>query len=305
MIKGKGLKFGVIGAGSMGQNHIRIAAGLSGLNLIGIADKDFALASEVAAKTGITPFADYQQLAAEVDALSIVTPTKTHLTIARDCLSLGKHVLLEKPFTGVSTEAQELADLAKSKNLILLVGFIERFNPAFVKLRRLIKGEKVLGIDIKRFSPFPTRITDTDVVFDMMIHDLDLLNVLVPFPIEEVRAEGKKVKSRFYDQVAATIVFKHGVIARVEGNRVAEDRVRKISVTTEKLVIEADLLNKAIYLRDFSSPVPSTTPITPVDQLTAELSSFLAMIKGKSVADNDSGAAVKAIQLAEEVKKAC
>ena len=289
----------------MGQNHLRIAAGLSGIRLVGLADKDPIIAENLAASHGIAHFSDYLDLFPEVDAVSIVTPTKTHLTIATDALAQNKHVLLEKPFTGRSADAETLSLLAKEKGVILQVGFIERFNPAFIKLKRLIKGEKIIGVDIKRFSPFPSRISDTDVIFDMMIHDLDLLNILVPFEREELRAEGKKIKSRFLDRVSSTIVYKSGVIARVSGDRTAEDRQRKISVTTEKQVIEADLLHKVIYLRDFSSPVPSTTPVSSVDQLTSELTAFLAAIKGNTTTDNDALAAIRAIKLAEEVKNAC
>ncbi|MBU0629903.1 MAG: Gfo/Idh/MocA family oxidoreductase [Candidatus Margulisbacteria bacterium] len=305
MIKGRGLTFGVIGAGSMGQNHLRIAAELSGLKLIGLFDKDPSLANDVASKYGVSSFSDCHELLAKVDAVSIVTPTKTHLTIASDVLSNNKHVLLEKPFTGRSSDAEVLSRLANEKGVVLNVGFIERFNPAFIKLQKLVKGEKIIGVDIKRFSPFPSRISDTDVIFDMMIHDLDLLNVLIPFEIEEVRAEGNKVKSRFLDRVSSTIVYKSGVIARVSGDRTAEDRTRKISVTTEKQVVEADLLNKVIYLRDFSSPIPSTTPVPPVDQLTSELTAFLGSIKGIKRPGNDALAAIRAIKLAEEVKNAC
>ncbi|MBN3033105.1 MAG: Gfo/Idh/MocA family oxidoreductase [Candidatus Saganbacteria bacterium] len=305
MIRGKGLKLGVIGAGSMGKNHARIAAALPGVNLVGIADVDLSAAGSVASALGIKAFADHKELLPLVEAVCLVTPTQTHFQLAADCLQAGKHLLLEKPFTGAAPTARALIDLAKEKGVVITAGLIERFNPAFLRLLKELKGEKIIGVDIKRLSPFPERIADTDVIFDMMFHDLDLLQVLVPDEIVEVQAKGESLRSQLLDRAVASLTHKTGAISRIEASRVFGSISRKISVTTEKYLIEADLLNKSIYLRDFSSPTPSTLPIKPVDQLTEELKAFILSIKQERATAVSPAEIIRTLDLAEEVKKAC
>ena len=289
----------------MGKNHVRIGYTLPGVELAAVADSNLPLAVELAKQYRSQAFSDYNAIFDLVDAVCVVTPAQTHFEIAKACLNAGKHLLLEKPFTGNSAQAQELISLANEKGLILAVGFIERFNPAFQKLIKEIKGEKILGIDIKRLSPFPERITDTDVILDMMLHDLDLLSLITPDEIESIRAEGKKIKSKVFDRVSATIIFKTGIIARLEANRVFGNRIRKITVTTDKFLLDADLIKKQIYLRDFSTSTPSTVPVKQIDQLTDELEDFILTIKGKQQSSIPAIAAYKALKLSEEVRSAC
>lgn len=305
MKRGKGIRLGVVGVGSMGKNHARIASILPGVKLAGVADSNPALAEEVGKEIGVPFYSDFHQLLPETEALCIATPTQTHFEIAQDCLNAGKHLLVEKPFTGASSTARSLVSLAGEKGVVLAVGLIERFNPAFLKLRKELKGEKIIGLDIKRLSPFPERITDADVVFDMMLHDLDLLLSLVPEEVIDLRAKGEKIRTKLFDRVIATFTHKNGIISRLEASRVFGVKSRKIAVTTEKNLVEADLLNKTIYIRDFSSPTPSTLPIKAVDQLTEELEDFAAAIKKKKPPAVSGADAIKVLTLAEEVEKAC
>ena len=299
------IKLGVIGTGVMGHNHARIAYTLPGIELVGVADVDLSRAEEVAQKYRTKPFSDYRQLLAEVDAVVVATPTSTHYEITTAALNAGKHVLVEKPFTGDPTLAQELVDLAKSRSLVLTVGMIESFNPAFIKLQKLLKGEKVHGLDIKRLSPFPERISDTNVIFDMMIHDLHLLKLLVKEKPEDIKATGKKVKTKMLDDVTAVITHETGIITRIHASRVFGSKTRNIVVTAEKFVIDCDLLNKRIYVRDFLSPSPSTVPVKPTDQLIEEQTNFFNVIRGKACLHSLPEDAIAAIQLAKEVEAAC
>lgn len=305
MKRGKGLRLGVIGVGSMGKNYARLIADLPGAKLAGVSDSNQQTASEVAAQYHSTAYPDYQQMLPEVDAVCIVTPAQTHFEIASACLNLGKHVLLEKPFTGSTKLATDLLALSKEKGITLSASFLERFNPAFARLMKLIKGEKIHGIDIQRFSPFPERITDTDVVFDMMIHDLDLLSQITSEEIEDIKVEGEKVRSKSLDRVVATFTHKLGTISRVNANRVYTDRVRKITITTEKQLIDADLLNRQIYIRDFSVLQPSTVPVKEVNQLGAQLLNFIKAIKENAPPMITASDAIKALTLAEEVERLC
>ncbi len=305
MKRGTGIKLGVIGVGVMGKNHARAAAILSGIKLIGVADANANAAEEVGRQIGVPFHDDYRRLLSEAEALIVATPTQTHFEIAQECLNAGKHLLVEKPFTGSSASARALSSLAQEKGMALTVGLIERFNPAFLKLRKEIRGEKIIGIDIKRLSPFPERISDTDVIFDMMFHDLDLALALVPDEIIDVRAKGEKVRTKMFDRVIATIAFKGGPIARLEASRVFGAKSRKIAITTEKHLLEADLINKTIYMRDFSGPTPSTLPVKPSDQIIEELSDFRDAIKYKQPPTVTPDDALKVLSLAEEVQKAC
>ena len=304
-MRGRGLKFGIIGAGVMGRNHARIAANLPGINLVGIADADQAKADELSGQLNVKSFPDLPSLLAEVEAVALVTPAQTHFALATEILNAGRHLLIEKPFTGSSALARRLTELAKEKGLVLAIGLIERFNPAFQKMLKEIRGEKVLGIDIKRLSPFPERITDADVIYDMMFHDLDLLIQLFPDEIIDIRAKGEKLRTKVFDRVVATLTHSRGAITRIEASRVFSSKTRNITVSTERFVFSADLLNKTFYARDFSSPTPSTAPVKQVDQLTEEYKDFLLAVRGKQPPTVTGDDAVKVLMLAEEVTKKC
>jgi len=301
----KRLKLGVIGLGAMGKHHVRVASTLPGVKLVGVADINSALAEAISQQFQVPFYTNYQDLLPNADAVCLATPTHTHFQIAQDCLSARRHLFIEKPFTGDSGAAAHLISLAKEKNLILEVNFIERFNPAYVKLLKLLKHEKIHGVDLQRLSPFPDRISDADVVFDMMIHDLDLFPLIVQSEIQSIKAKGEKIRSNKFDRVIAIFTHASGIITRVEANRVFGSKSRKITVTTEKHLIEADLLMKRIYIRDFSSPVPTTIPINEKDQLTEILSDFVAAIKKKKAPAVTAEDGLKALRLADEVEKAC
>ncbi len=307
MNKSRGLKIGVVGVGTMGRHHARICFHhLPGAQLVGIVDPDKDRATEVARLYRCPVFDSLSDLLAEVEAIIIASPTETHYETALACLNAGRHLLVEKPLAKTAEEAQELVKLSKEKGTILAVGLIERFNPAFVELSKLIKKEKILGIDIKRFSPFPERITDANVVQDMMIHDLDLLASLLPHDeIEELKVEGKKVKTDKLDTVSATFYYKSGIIAKVAADRVFGAKTRKIVVTAESGLFEADLLNKSVYVRDLKHHAPSVHHTKSYDQLTAELADFVKAIKSSSKPKVDAESGYQAIKLAEEVEKIC
>ncbi|MBU0672316.1 MAG: hypothetical protein KJ732_04725, partial [Candidatus Margulisbacteria bacterium] len=189
---------------------------------------------------------------------------------------------------------------------IAAVGLIERFNPAFQELCKLIKKEKIIGLHFNRFSPFPARISDTNVIQDMMIHDLDLLLKLLPQEeIESLKAKGEKVKTKKLDKVSATIFYQSGIIAKVESDRVFGIKTRKITVTTENGMFEADLLNRRVYLRDLQHHIPSVHHTKSFDQLSAELADFIKAIKSNSPPKVTLEDAYQAQKLSEEVEKAC
>ena len=306
MKKGRGLKIGIVGVGAMGEHHARICSTLPGAKLFAVTDLNQERAREIGIRFGANIFKNYKEMLPLVEAISIVTPSETHFEIGLECLSMGKHLLIEKPLAKTSEEAKKLADYAKAKNLVLAVGLIERFNPAFQELCKLMRKEKIIGIHMKRFSPFPERIADANVIQDMMVHDLDLLLSLLPKDkIESLKAEGSKLKGQQFDRATAMIYFHSGIIAKVEADRVFGIKTRKITVTTERCLIEADLLNKRVYIRYMHHHIPSVHFTRTYDQLSAELSDFVKAIKSGSRPKATAEDGYQALKLAEEVEHAC
>jgi predicted dehydrogenase len=306
MSKGRGLKVGIIGAGKMGTFHARACNSLPGINLFAVADPVPEVLRQIETQFGIQTFADYKEMFPQVEALILASPSETHFEIAKECLTANKNLLIEKPICQNSNDAAALVELTKDKAQKTAVGMIERFNPAFDELRKLLKKEKIVGVHIKRFSPFPARITDANVIQDMMIHDLDLLLNLVPKEeIESIKATGEKIKTEKLDKVFSTIYFKSGLIAKVDADRVFGVKTRKITVTTERVLLEADLLKKEVLVRDLITHVPSVHATKKADQLILELTDFFKAIKKNQAPRVSFADAHRSLKLAEEVERAC
>lgn len=297
------VKVGVIGCGKMGSFHANILKNLKEAKLVGVYDKDEDKNKELADRLKIKAYSSYELLLKDVDAVIIATPTPSHKEIACDCLTSGKHLLVEKPLAENSSTAEEIRKLAEGKNLKCAVGMIERFNPSFQKLIRLAKGEKIIGMEIKRTSPYPERIKDS-VVLDMMIHDIDLAVKLGKTGVSDIRAWGKKKRSDTLDEAYATLYFKDGMIAKIDASRLKEDKERKITVTTERAIYEADLLNRKLSVRDFNDLIKKEEiAIAQEDQLAAELKNFLVSIQKDRIPETTFEQGVSALKIAEEVEK--
>ncbi len=225
------VKVAVLGTGSLGQHHARIYAELhaaGAVELTGIYDAHAETARAIAAKHKLKIFASVAEAAAASDALNIATPTTTHYEIAKQLLTAGKHVLVEKPITDNSAQAAELCELAKQNNLVLQVGHVERFNPVFTFLQTVATEPKF--IECHRLSPFPARSTDIGVVLDLMIHDLDIVLAFVKSPVTSVDAVGIPVLSKSEDIANVRLRFANGCVANLTASRVSPERMRKIRV---------------------------------------------------------------------------
>jgi predicted dehydrogenase len=239
---------GVIGAGVMGERHCRVCANLPRVELVGIADLDEARGRQVADLYETTFFPDHRNLLSQLDAVTIATSTHVHYTLTAECLERGLHVLVEKPITETIEQAQQLVQTADERNLVLQVGHIERFNPAFIELKHVTEGMKLISITMRRLSPFDTSNTDVDVVRDLMIHDLDLAVNLAGSDIEGINAWGRSINTGAIDHAVASLSFKDGPIVTLFSSRVTEQKVRAIEVIAEGAYIEADLLNKSVLV---------------------------------------------------------
>ncbi|MFW5787394.1 MAG: Gfo/Idh/MocA family oxidoreductase [Bacillota bacterium] len=244
------VKVGVIGVGSMGSNHVRSYAALKHVcDFIGVYDIDRQKAQEVADSYGVECFSSLSDLLDRVDAVNIATPTTTHYKIARQAINKGLHILIEKPITHRVKDAKNLLQKARKRDLIVQVGHIERFNPAIQALPEILKGEKIIALDVQRMGPYDPRIDDTDVIQDLMIHDIDVVSSITPTSVKGVTARGKIVESNEHvDYAVANLLMENGIIATLTASRVTNKKVRKMSITTLDSYIELDYLQKKIIV---------------------------------------------------------
>ena len=278
----KRIKVGVIGVGYLGRFHAQKYADLKEeVELVGVVDIVPEKAEKVAEQTGTSPYTDYRELLNKVDAVSIVTPTETHFTIGMEFLSQGVDVLIEKPITVNSKEAELLIQEAEKRGAVLQVGHLERFNPAVIALNGRLKDP--MFIEAHRLSPFPYRGTDVDVVLDLMIHDIDIILNLVKSDVESVEAIGIPVVSRKVDIANARLRFRNGCVANVTASRVSKDRLRRTRLFQSDAYISIDYAKQhiSIYRRTegkdggLPSIVEEELDIVRRDSLLEEIRSFI------------------------------
>lgn len=292
----KRLRVGVIGCGVMGAFHLKQYRSISEVEVVGVSDIDASRAQK-----DVPFFKDYHDIFDLADAVSITTPTSTHFEIGMAALAAECHVLIEKPISMTTDQAEMLISKAKEKRLVLAVGHIERFNPAYMAIIKALGKKKPDIIDLKRLSPFPERITDVSVVIDMMVHDIDLARHIAGSEVKFLNATGKTVRSQKLDQVLAVIVFENGVVANIEASRVHDSKVRKITLAYGKAVYEADLLAKTAKMTELGDS--RALNVTSIDQLNHELKDFILAIKNNkrpSVTGEDGKAALMIATKIEE-----
>jgi predicted dehydrogenase len=219
------LRVAVIGVGHLGQHHARLLAAMPGVELTGVVDTKPGRAGEIGAKFGAPAFADAQDLLGRVDAVTVAVPTTAHLDVARPFLERGIAVLVEKPLAASLDEADALLAAARRGGAVLAAGHTERFNPAVAAALPLVSRPRF--IEVHRLGTFPERSLDIDVIFDLMIHDLDLLLAAVRSPVLAVEAVGVNVLTPRTDIANARLRFADGCIANVTASRISRDRVRK------------------------------------------------------------------------------
>lgn len=296
------IKVAVIGAGMMGKNHIRTYKNLANIELVGVYDI-FPDASKAAAETfGIKAFSSMEEVAANVDAVSVVTTSITHADVGEFFLNKGIHCLIEKPLATTENECNRLISAAKENNVVLLVGHIERFNPAVEQMGKILSDtSKIRSLTAQRMSAASGRITDVDVSMDLMIHDMEVIQSLVKSPVTKVHAASVKTKESpsGKDYISALIEFENGATANLTASRITQARVRTLSVTTDTNYIDMDFISQSINVHA-QGRMPYANPeeipewmnyglkgsveqlFIPQNQpLQAELNHFINCINGK------------------------
>lgn len=242
------VRIGVVGVGRMGQRHCRVLSNLRKTQFVGVHDQSVDVGNRVAKQFEVAFYPDLDQLLENVDAVVLATPTPTHYEYAMRCLNGCVHILIEKPITETLEQAERLVNLAESQKLIVQVGQIERFNPAYMELKNVMDDLRPMAITFNRLSPYQGSNKDVDVVLDLMIHDTNLVLDMVGAYPEQISALGLSAFSGTVDHAVAQLYFKDGPILAMTASRVTEEKVRKIDVTCREAYIECDLLAKSILM---------------------------------------------------------
>ncbi len=290
MIENNKLKVAAIGTGSLGRHHARNYAELAAegrVELVGFCDVDPKTVSDLAASHATTSFTDWRELIGKVDAVSIATPTETHCDIACAFLEKGTHVLVEKPIAITMPQADRMIAAAKASGAKLMVGQLERFNPAMVALKPHVT--RPLYFEIHRVSPFPNRSLDVDVVLDVMIHDLDAVQWLVgdDVRVAEIRAVGIPVISDKVDAANVRLEFENGTVANITASRIGTEKIRKTRFYQTNSYVVLDYATKFASVTSLnpeaSHPLAGITinrlEIDDVEPLRAEITAFLDCIE--------------------------
>ncbi len=276
------MKLCVIGMGHMGRIHADKLKEMEGITLCGLIDADNSCLAEASKKHAAPQFKDHRQALKDADAALIATPTETHYAIARDCLNNGVHVFLEKPITASIREAEELIAMARARNLVLQVGHLERFSPAFAKALRYIN--EPIYIEAQRMGMFTGRSTDIDVVMDLMIHDIDLVLSIVGSKVVDVQARGTSIVTDKIDVANARVEFENGCVASLTASRASKKKERTFKIFQRERYLDLDLLkgrmvatsrdNKAgVRVEEYQAEV--------IDPVKDELSEFVRAIREK------------------------
>lgn len=226
------INISIIGVGRMGQFHLNVINQINSINLSGIYDADEKHLNEISNKYNLNSFKSLDEAIDRCEAVIIASPTKFHFDIAKKSVQKGKHVLVEKPMTENFIQAEELEAIVKEKNIIFQVGHVERFNGAVQELHHIIENPYL--IEARRLAPFTPRITDVGVVFDIMIHDLDIVTSLVKKPLMRFSASGKRIKTKNEDIASALLEFEGNTIATINASRVTQEKIRTLAISSEE-----------------------------------------------------------------------
>jgi predicted dehydrogenase len=305
---------GVVGVGYLGQFHAEKYAKMEGVELVGVVDTDLSRAREIAKRHHTQPFFRHPDLYDKVQAVSIVVPTPSHYSIAKDFFLNGIDILLEKPIAKTLEEANELIGLAESTGRVLQVGHLERFNGALVAAEELV--QEPVFIESHRLGPFSGRETDVDVVIDLMIHDIDILLCLIKAEVRKIHAVGHPVLTPYADFANARIEFENGCVACLTASRVSKEKTRRTRIfqpdgtlTIDYLTQKALLTKKATSSErsESSEIVTEEIPVTKVDALESEIHSFVQSVRHRKkvrVSGQDGEKALKvAFQILEKIEE--
>lgn len=303
------LKVGIVGVGHLGRHHARLLAGIAGVHVVGVADLMAERARAAVAGTAAEALTDYRDLLGRVDAVSIAVPTVDHLAIARPFLERGIAVLVEKPMAASVAEASEMLALAERSGAVLAVGHTERFNPAIAAALPILRTPRF--IEVHRLSGFPERSLDIDVIFDVMIHDLDIILAVDRTDVVGVEAVGVPVLTPKIDICNARVKFASGCIANITASRISRDKVRKVRCFQPDMYVSVDYAAQELDVwrlrpRPGERPAIEGGPVEVAkdEPLKRELEDFVDAVRTGRAPGVTGRDGVRALQLATRVAEA-
>jgi UDP-N-acetylglucosamine 3-dehydrogenase len=297
------LRVGVVGVGVMGSNHARVFAGLPGVELIGVADPDRKQAEFVGRTLNCRAVAEVEQLLAlGVDALTIAAPTHLHRDIALACIEQGVHIMVEKPIASSVEEGNDIIAAARRANVVLMVGHVERFNPAVEAIKEAIRNEDILSIAITRVGPFPPRMSNVGVVIDLAVHDIDLIRWFTDSDIIEVQPQLSSAVAEREDIALLQFRTASGVLAHINTNWLTPFKARTVIVATRGKYVTGDLLTRQVtecfgFQPDGSYSMRHLS-VGHAEPLRAELFAFVRAVRSGAMPAVTGEEAVASLEIA-------
>ena len=304
-VKGNAIRVAVVGCGEFGRNHARVYKEIEGAALVGVFDADGSRAAAFAKEFDARVFPSLEALQGEVDAASVAVPTVAHSDVGCRLMEQGIDVLVEKPMAADVAEADALVDTAQRNTRILQIGHVERFNPAVLAVEPILN--RPLFFEVHRLGVFTPRSLDVDVIYDLMIHDLDILLALVGEPVTEVKAVGIPVLTDKVDIAHARLEFAGGAVANVTASRVSTERVRKVRFFQQHEYISLDYARRDAMRVRVNRPGPEPDfgfeklDAPTVEPLRAELEAFLDSVRTRKQPKTDGISGRASLQLAVRV----
>ena len=311
------LKVGVIGVGHLGQYHVQKYKANPAVELVGVVDTNPKRAHEISNRYDTQAYLHHQEILNKVDAVSLAVPTEMHFGVAKDILSKGVHLLIEKPITYKIEPADTLIDIAHKNNLVLQVGLVERFNPAVIEMEALLT--RPIFLESHRMNLFTPRGTDVDVVLDLMIHDLDIILHVVPSEVKEVHAVGMTVITGKTDIANVRMIFENGTVANLTASRVSDKTTRKIRIFQPDAYIAVDCFRRELSVTRLDGKVNDLSKIPQLvsnktkypdsDPLADQINAFVKSVMNGTepvVPGHDGRRALQyALRIIDQIEKGC
>jgi predicted dehydrogenase len=308
------LSVAVVGAGNMGANHVRVYDELPETDLVEVVEPEPERAEEIRRQYDVRVLDDPSGIS-EAEAATVAVPNDYHRTVAESCLRQGLDILVEKPLAMSVEDAAAIVDAAEEHGAILQVGHIERFNPAVEMLDELLNNLEPIAFEAHRLGPFNEHLNDESVVFDLMVHDLDIIDSLVGGEIETLNALGASHRSTALDHALAQFKFDNGILGGVTASHVTHGKVRTLQVTTRESYISLDYQEQQIRIQrrgqeeattllghsGYRTETVTETPYVQIrEPLKNELEHFVDCVQTRSTPRVDGEAGINAIELATE-----
>ena len=309
---GRQVDAGVIGVGTMGANHARVYSELQDVSLVGVTDADTEQAHAVATDYGARPMGRSELLSA-ADVVSVAVPTALHYDVAREAIESGVDVLVEKPFVDAYERGVDLAERAAAAGVTLQVGHIERFNPAVRVVTELAPELDIISVDVRRLGPPVERGGSDSVVFDLMVHDLDLVLSIVGTDVTEIAANGRDER-----HVSAQLTFENGAIGDLTASRLTQQKVRQLGITAMDCRVNVDFIDQSVEIHRQSMPeyveqdgdvryrqesITERPMVENGEPLKAELSSFVAAARDGTDPVVTAEDGLRVLELAQRVEQ--